>query len=245
VHRLSIVLALALAAPQAFAVPVTYRFTTGTTPFTAAPPGASLGIAEALSGFSVSGTFVYDADAPTTGTIPVPPLVGADIHTGAITALSGTVAGLGFSDVIGAATIGDEGYQPVFPPGVPIPPPPPADFLQLAAFAPGEPDDLAGFTFNGFDLLNVRLFWIEDVPMPDPVPDFLTGNDLPTLLPTFNGRLALDFGNNGTLNPWGVIFFDGLHVDPVSVPEPPTLLLLAAGLLGLAPRLRRARASRT
>jgi hypothetical protein len=212
-------------APQALAVPITYEFSTGTIAAYPGPPGTSPGLAEALNGYSVSGTFVYDSEVPSSGNVSIPPsLTGVSPYPGAITGLQGSIAGFSFADPTGAAVVGDEGYSTSISP--------PSDFLNLAVNGPGAtPADFSGFSLLGHDLLNVRLFWIEGSLLPEAVPDFLAADALPSVLPSFNGRLAFDFGIDNALlaNNRGTVFIDNLRVRPVSVPEPGTLGLLTMG----------------
>ena len=89
--------------------------------------------------------------------------------------------------------------------------------------------------------MNVRQFWIED-PFGDPlgITDFLMDQNLPSVLPDFAGRLALDFAPTGGPDPQSnrsFVFFDDLIVS--QVPEPTTLSLLGAGLIGFGLTRRR------
>ena len=86
-----------------------------------------------------------------------------------------------------------------------------SDFLQVAA---GQLDQTT-FEVGGFTLVNVRMFWIEGDNTPTLIEDFLVNELLPTTLPEFEGRLALDF--TPTANP-GVrtsVFFNGLLMSTI------------------------------
>lgn len=200
-------LAAMLTAVQADASPVTYEFVTG--PVNSAPPWAP----EITPGSTVSGTFEYDPGAPLTGPGTLP---GTLLYRGASSALAGSVQGLAFSDPAGAAVVGDE--QTGTPPGTSG-----VDLLTLLADTRGscDPCDFQGFVLGDYQLVNVRLFWLEGAVG---APDFLSNSDLPTLLPEFPGRLALDFISTTGEGPTLFVFFDGLLVQPVSVPDPATLL---------------------
>ena len=86
------------------------------------------------------------------------------------------------------------------------------------------------------------MFWIEGAQMPNLVPEFLPNQNLPGVLPAFQGRLALDFVATGDPNgPQYYAFFDGLTVAQVAaVPEPDTyaIMLAGLGLLGVIARRR-------
>jgi hypothetical protein len=213
---------------SAMATPVTYAFTTGITSYSA--PSAAF---TALSGLSVSGSFTYDTDGALIGSSTT----GA-LYQG-ITSLSGTVGGYSFSDSSGLIAVQNDGYTPPTPTaGAPF------DLLQLSA-DPGlglsGSYNLQGFTVSGLTLANVRLFWIENIPGTS---DFLDSNNLPPALPTYSGRLSLDFapspyspvdGQPSLTGPaLSIVFFDGLNVSPVTaVPLPASLPLFASGLLGV------------
>jgi hypothetical protein len=224
VLSLATILALVVAS-SASATPVAYRFVTG--------PGTFSGIPEPLSFWAggVSGSFTYPE--------PVGLILaagdGSTIYNRTMGNLSGSVAGLNFSDPIGRTFVGND----VGPAGA-------VDFFQLTA----EPalgtgtHNLTGFTLVGFTLVDVRMFWFEG---QFGAPDFLSSNALPGAPPSFQGRLALDFiptadincvaGSNGFCPTAKFVFFDGLQVE--AVPEPSTLAVFGVGLLGLGALRRR------
>ena len=226
--------AITLAAPAALAIPVTYQFTTGTA--ITIPPGAPPPVIPPelapLTGFSVSGTFVYDSDAPQTDSVTAPLNLGAAIHAGAFTNLSGSINGLHFADASGQATVGnDTFFFPLPPPGVRL------DFLELVANTTLGSPDFTGFALGNLRLANVRLFWIETQAVPELIPDFLTASLLPGVLPDFHGRLALDFVRIDTGALASVQFRDQLRV--TRLPEPSTFALAVAGLIVLLGARRR------
>ena len=214
-----LVVAALLTAVQAEAGPIAYEYVTG--PVSASTPGAP-GFAPETT---VSGTFNYDPAAAQTepGTVP-----GTFLYRGALSELLGSVQGLAFSDPSGAAVVGDE--QTGTPPGTSG-----ADLLSLIADVRGNcsPCDLQGFVVGGYQLVNVRIFWVEDGAG---VPDFLTNSDLPTLLPEFPGKLALDFLPTTGTGPVLNVFFGNVRVRPITVPDPDTLLQeLAVEVQGVGP----------
>lgn len=235
VRRQSIVKALALpaaaillqAAGVSIAAPVTYSFSTGANPF------ASPNVADLFgSGSFVSGTFEYDPLAPFTTTVPG----GASLYgiqnispsfPSSYANLSGTVAGFTFSDARGTTVVGNE----TFTQGATN-----VDFLQLNTQST---TPIVGFSVGGYTLANVRMFWIEGQQTPGTIPDFLSDQSLPGVLPGFHGRLALDFVPTGNPSgPQSYVFYDGLSVAPVPEPETYAMLLAGLGLLGLTARRR-------
>lgn len=179
--------------------PVTYHYTTGDQ-----PTGSEL--AALFLGSSVSGTFDYDSAVLASGIAENPPTAGSTLYAGAMTNLSGSVAGNEFGDPLGRAVVGDEKYTT--PDGG-------RDILVLAGDPGRQPEmppetfDFSGFEIAGYTLQNVRLFWIEGLLEAG---DFLVDQNLPTLLPEFHGRLALDFVVTGTTAPISYVFFDLMTV---------------------------------
>ena len=232
-----------IAADTAFAIPVEYQFTTGTqasNTFLGNPVVIPVDPRlQSLAGLSVSGSFEYDADAPVSmvfGPQPDPTQYsaeGATSHAGALSNLRGTIGGSSFFDPNGAVQVGD---NKVYLPAVYNQPPRGLDLLELTAnfdsnlgALPDTSADLDGFSIDGLQLVNVRMYWIYGAGSP-PVPDFLTETALPPVLPDLNGRVALDF-YDAVNNARAIYFVDGLSV--VSVPEPGSLALFAVGLLSL------------
>jgi hypothetical protein len=213
----------------ASATPVTYDFTTGNLVATPQP------IPSVLAGATVQGSFVYDNDGPLLGTTP------SGQSYNALSNLSGTVGGNAFGSVDGSVEVANNGY--FFPPtGLKY------DLLQLAAkpLYSTNPSGFTGFSIAGYDLVNVRLFWIDGPGSLGTTPDFLTSNDLPVTLLESTGRLALDFIPSGLGRPavpadFSFVFFPGLTVKarPAAVPEPGPLVLLVLALGALATTLRR------
>lgn len=217
VGRLIAMLAACVAAGSVSAAPVPYTFVT---------TGGSFGTGPSFDPSAVvSGSFSYDPAIPP-GTINS---FGATVYAGSFLNLSGAVEGRSFSAPVGFSLVGDE----IIPPGFAAP----VDYLQLLADSLlGGPRDLSGFTIGSLELVNVRLFWTETVLG---APDFLVDSSLPGVLPSFAGRLALDFAPVGTTTPLSFTFFDGLTVRPASVSEPGALLLIGIALAGVALARRR------
>lgn len=209
--------------------PVTYHFTTGDQ-----PTGSEL--AGLFVGSSVSGTFDYDSAVPASGIAESAPTAGSTLYAGAMLNLAGNVAGYEFGDPGGRAVVGDEKYTTLDGE---------RDILVLAGDPgrqpglPPETFDFSGFEIAGYTLQNVRLFWIEGLLGAG---DFLVDQSLPSLLPEFHGRLALDFVVTGTTEPISYVFFDLLMVtvaDGVAIDVQPgdklnRLSLLTDGSIAVA-----------
>lgn len=236
---LTITLSQAAMNPVAAAA-VPYTFSTG----------ASACCFGTFAGTSVSGSFMYDPAAPQTGTtLATQNPASASLYGGhstpsgphsSYTAMSATVtggalgpAGFSFSDPRGITVVSNEGL--VSPPGTP-----PADFMSLDAdpFGPGGTHNITRFSFGGYTLWNMRLFWRADQ-------GFQTSDQsLPQVLPSFRGTLSLDFllsENLAAGTPLSFTFYDVLVTPTIAaIPEPETyaLLLAGLGLLGFVARRR-------
>ena len=189
----------------ASATPATYTFTTGpsiTNPIGTSPFDAvSLGV--------VSGTFTYDPQGVMTCCVAGTEYFG-------FANLSGTVDAKHFSIPNGTIRICNDCLAPTANgPGA-------TDGDTLALRGTPSPG-MNGFQIDGYSLTSVRLFWTQGELG---IGDFLNNENLPSVLPSFAGRLALDFGTQGSQS----VFFDGLMVQAQSVTEPETYSVLGSGL---------------
>jgi hypothetical protein len=213
--------------------------------------GASTCCVDAFAGSSLMGSFRYDSAAPLTGTtLATQNPANASLYgnytapdgsrQSSYMALNATVAGgglgtsvFGFSDPRGTTVVSNEGL--VSPPGTP-----PRDFMSLDAdpFGQGGTHNITPFSFAGYTLWNMRLFW-------GAAQGFSTDDQsLPSGLPSIPARLALDFYPTGTTpgSQLFFVFYDNVTVSPLAaIPEPETyaLMLAGLGLLGFAARRRR------
>lgn len=225
--------ALALSAMPAFAVPVTYEFSTGSV-LGAVNVGVqgdpnNQGLLDLFANSTVTGSFTYDSESPVTSVV-TNPLIGTQaLYDNALTSFTGNVAGFTFADVSGRVQVGDElnlgGTS--------------HDLLQLSGFAP----DFTGFDLGnlGLTLLNARLFWIEGNPTTNggTLPDFLSGNGLPSPLTNLTGLFGFSFATTGTTTLAANVTFRELQVRPVAIPEPGTLSLVLSGIAAFASFRRR------
>jgi hypothetical protein len=196
-----------------WSVPITYNFETSTPSY--------LPFLPALSG-SVVGSFQYDSETPTSGIITGGTSVdGANIYESAITGLIGSINGNSFSDPSGGVVIGNDAFGATT--NFPLPG---ADFFLLSFDdINGPAQNIDGFssvddTLGLLTLINVRMFWIENI---NNIEGFLSDNFLTDALPLFSGsRLALDFQdvNGGTTS----LFYE-LQVTAAKVNAPSTLFL--------------------
>ncbi|NIW25025.1 MAG: hypothetical protein GWN29_10930 [Gammaproteobacteria bacterium] len=176
---------------DAWAIPapgqiVSYQFSTDVM-----SGSTDLALASLFSGSTVSVTFDYDNAAPAMT------FSEHTEYTGGLFSLSGTVNGSSFSGFGGTAIVSDDRYAP----------PALQDMLQLGTDAL----NFAGYAEGSYTLVGVRIFWLEG---QNNITDFLTNEDLPTALPSFEGRLALDFTPTATPGATSSVFFDGVFVTP-------------------------------
>ena len=234
---------LAFASQAALAAPIAYQFTAS---------GPVTGSAELVGllgdSHQASGQFKYDPAGSLlggSGALGFEP--GYAIYAGNASAvqsllgLQGQVGGHAFSDVVGAASVGnDNAYRGGL------------DILTINAdptpkagqnSVPSDyPRQLQGFQLGAYTLSNVRLYWVETPATGD----FLSSYALPGSLPAFKGTLALDFvrtadPTNTANTPYyaNTVFISGLTVQASAVPEPGAVGLALVGLAGLVMSRRR------
>ena len=143
----------------------------------------------------VSGTFDYDSSQVASGVADGSRAPGSVIYGGSIANVVGSANGMEFSDPGGLTVVGNDRYVP-------------AGLTDILTVSTGQLN-LAGFEVNGFTLVTVRMFWIEGSLG---IADFVSSENLPTALPDFEGRLALDFTPTANPGAQSTVFFDGLLV---------------------------------
>jgi len=258
--------AMNIAATAGLAAPESYTFSTGATvyvsatlPFSAFQPYLQGG---------ASGTFFYDSAASFVQINPDGSSAYAGFTSPSITGLTPSVSGLSasfnfnpglsFSDPNGSTSVWNDKAVNFFGSGDPG-----GDALILSFDPPAAngslfPRNLSGFELNGWHLYSARMLWVEGVvaATPEfgpsniglPTPDFLSNQALPGKLPTFEGKLWLEFQNNADPSQTSFVFYNNLQVAPsvAAIPEPETYALLLAGLgiMGFVVR-RRQREGRT
>ncbi len=235
--RLAAATALAASAVTTHAAPAWYSFSTTGAATGHADIAALLGSAPVLFG-----VFTYDpATAFTGGSGALGYEPGYAVYFGATSELGGLLGFQHFSDAIGSASVAN----PL--PGTA------ADVVTLT-FDPtpkaganttpaDQPRGIAGddVTIGDWRLDNVRLYWTGPA-------DWLGSYALPAQLPTFKGRLALDFVRiDDPANAAGVpyysqtVFFDAYAQLAPAVPEPSSAALAVLGLVAAGAAARRAR----
>ena len=216
-------------------------------PYSFTASGAVTGNAELVglmgSLATASGQFVYNSAAPVLGqggnqgydpTVTI--FAGTNSTNLPFASLAGLVAGKAFSDVYGTIAVGNS-YQGGASDVLSISSDPSPKVGQNAV-----PTDVAsqlkGFTLGDYTLNNVRLIWSGNI---------VSANVLPSQLPTFAGRIQLDFVRTADpLNTANVpypnmsVSIAGLSAQ-AAVPEPSSWALSAMGLMALAGMARASR----
>ena len=240
-HRWMTLACLMLAAGSAQATPVAYDFATG--PWSSltgqiqGPAGIDVqnSLKDAVNGLSMSGSFMYDSDAPLSG-ISNGPVLNQSTYLDAVSNLNGSDGTFGFTGSTASASVANDGY----PLGGPVHPLNYVDYLQLGGPASGTG------TLAGLALTYAQFFWFEVDSHAPGATDFLTSSDLPATLPTFNSQLILSFSSIDATGhtvpaPAAFAIFYGVKVTPTPVPEPGTLALAALGMaVAIVMRRRRA-----
>jgi hypothetical protein len=209
-----------LLANAARAMPIQYEFTAALdqlsfNTFDPVPTGIQDALLP-LRGQILTGSFFYDSAAPLLFTT-----AAGTTYNNAVSGLSASFAGSG---MVGPNATQNAGIAVVLDG-------PPQDRLTLSASVSGDP--LLGYALRG-----LSISWVQGVPQFDPIPDFLTGNALPTDLPTgLHPQFNLTFFIPGlkTINP--IINFNASFgayqgtIRRVQVPEPAALSLMLGGWL--------------
>lgn len=230
----ALLLGTAFCSPAAFATPVTYSFTSGSSAFgNVTDPVVAAALAALGSGAVASGTFTYDAAAPFNSNNSDGSSVFGTPAALSFFGLSGTLGSNSFSDPRGGVTVANN---------LTIGGRPNADEVLLFAdptSAGGPFHNFVGFDLGGTQVVDVRLFWITGNPgVPT---DFLSSQTPPGTLPSFSATIAFDLASttNPSLISTSSVFFNGVTVTPV--PEPQTWTLMVAGLVLVGAIARRRR----
>lgn len=155
----------------------------------------------------------------------------------AFSMLSGSVAGLSFSDVRGSFSLSDRTLFGGIPDRVSMNADPTL-LVGANSVSPSTARQLVGFSIGDYTLINVRMFWA------DWSGAYLMSSDLLESPPLFPGILAFDFirtadptNTFGTPFYANTVFFSNLTVS--KVPEPATYTLIALALFVVAWLARR------